>query len=204
MGPRVFFAEKGKSTRIYMEGKTRKPKLSNNTNLELMSWSMTVPARPADIIFPTAARLIDVTSLKGGFFACNSTAYSLTRLVTNQLDACVDFANRFLRDISDVVEDEFINAGRGIVLGICPYDIGAAWLIAKQAGCSVTDAYGKPFDDVLLLDSSVSNQRSLIAAANDKLHAKLMEFFGKRIPQYESLFKRRAALRARVEAGRES
>ncbi|MCC6699128.1 MAG: hypothetical protein IT365_26120 [Candidatus Hydrogenedentes bacterium] len=191
LGPRTFYAQRGKGARIYMSDAIKKPKLSRNTNLELVSWSMTVPARPAELIFPTAAKLIDLTSLKGGFFACNSTSYSLTRLLTNQLDACVDFANRFLRDIPEAVEDQFINAGRGIVLGIAPYDIAASHLIAKEAGCYITDAYGASLEDVLLLDSSVANHRSLIAAANKELHEKLMSFFDIRIQQFEQLLARR-------------
>ncbi len=192
MNPRTFYAERGKGARIYSGSQTKKPKLSKNTDLEMISWSMTVPARPAELIFPTAAKLIDLTSLKGGFFACNSTAFSLTRLLTNQLDACVDFANRYLRDIYDAVEDHFINAGRGTVLGIAPYDLAGALLICNESGCIVTDAYGKNFDDVLLLDSSVANQHSLIAAANAELHEKLMSFFDLRIRQFEKLLQHRA------------
>lgn len=192
LGKRTFYAERGKGARIYDDGHTRRVKLSQNTDLELVSWAMTVPARPADLIFPTASKLIDLTSLKGGFFACNSTAFSLSRLITNQLDACVDFANRYYRDLGKIVEDQFINAGRGAVLGICPYDFAAALLIVKEAGCIVTDAYGNTFDDVLLLDSGVANQRSLIAAGNAALHEKLLKFFDTRISQFGSLLKRRA------------
>jgi myo-inositol-1(or 4)-monophosphatase len=190
--PRAFYAERGKGARVYVDGQYRKPKLSKNSNLESVSWSMTVPARPAELIFPTAAKLIDLTSLKGGFFACNSTSYSLTRLLTNQLDACVDFANRYLRDIPEIVEDQFINAGRGVILGIAPYDIAASALIADEAGCIVTDAYGKKLDEVLLLDSSVANHQSMIAAANTELYDKLLSFFDIRINQFEQLLKRRA------------
>lgn len=194
LGNRTFYAERGKGARIHIDDQVKKPKLSTNKDLERMSWSMTVPARPAELIFPTAAKLIDLTSLKGGFFACNSTSYSLTRLLTGQLDACVDFANRYLRDIRPAVEDQFINAGRGIILGIAPYDIAASVLIAEEAGCVVTDAYGNDFNDVQLLDSSVNNHRSLIAAANKELHKKLMSFFDTRINQFEQLLKRRAQL----------
>lgn len=190
--PRTFYAERGKGARIYADGTVKKPKLSKNTNLELVSWSLTVPARPAELIFPTAAKLIDLTSLKGGFFACNSTSYSLTRLLTCQYDACVDFANRFLRDIPNIVEDAFINAGRGAILGIAPYDIAASLLIAREAGCVVTDAFGNNLDDVLLLDSSVANHRSLIAASGKELHEKLLSFFDIRIKQFEQLLQRRA------------
>lgn len=192
--PRAFYAERGKGTRILTDGKTRKPKLSTNTDLELMSWSMSVPARPAELVFGTAGKLIDISSLKGGFFACNSTAYSLTRLVNNQLDATVDIANRYLRDIYDAVEDQFVNAGRGAVLGMAPYDVAGALLIAQEAGCVVTDAYGRDLGEVLLLDSTVANQHSLVAAANAELHGKLMEFFDLRVKQFEHLLNRRSQL----------
>ena len=191
MGPRAFYAERGKGARVYVDGQYRKPKLSKNTDLETVVWSMTVPARPAELIFPTAAKLIDLTSLKGGFYACNSTSYSLTRLLTNQLDACVDSANRYYRDIPKTVQDQFINAGRGAILGIAPYDIAASLLIAEEAGCVVTDAYGKSLRDVLLLDSATGNHQSMVAAANAELHEKLLSFFDARILQWEQLLKRR-------------
>ncbi|MCX5759132.1 MAG: hypothetical protein NTU83_11610, partial [Candidatus Hydrogenedentes bacterium] len=192
IGDRVFYAERGKGARIVQGDHIKRPKLSRNVNLEMLARTMTVPARPAELIFPPAAKLIDLSALKGGFFACNSTSYSLTRLVTNQLDACVDFANRYYRDIPELVRDTFINAGRGSVIGIAPYDLAAGLLIAQEAGAIVTDAYGKSFDDVLLLDTSVDNQRSLVAAANRELHTKLLRFFDTRMNQYEQLLKMRA------------
>ncbi|MFM1919962.1 MAG: hypothetical protein RLZZ303_1596 [Candidatus Hydrogenedentota bacterium] len=190
---RTIYAERGAGTRIYAGGAVKKPKLSDNMDLESVAWSMTVPGRPAELIFPTAARFIDLTSLKGGFFACNSTAYSLTRLVTNQLDACVDFAGRYYRDIPELVKDYFLNAGRGNVLGVAPYDMVAGLLIAQEAGCKVTNAYGKGFDDVMLLDSSPNNHQTIIAAASPELWEKLYSFFDTRITQFENLLKRRAA-----------
>jgi len=194
MGDRTFYAERGKGVRITQDGHAKRHKVSTKEDLETLCWAMTVPGRPAELIFPTSAKLIDLTSLKGGFFACNSTSYSLTRLVTGQYDACVDIANRFLRDIPDLVRDYFINAGRGNILGIAPYDLVGALLIAQEAGCTVTDAYGKSFDDVLLLDTSVENQRSLIAAGDADMHAKLLNFYDVRIRQWEELLRRRAEL----------
>jgi len=192
LGDRTFYAERGNGARITQDGHVRRPKLSKNTDLEMLAWSMTVPARPAELIFPTAARLIDLSSLKGGFFSCNSTSYSLMRLLTNQLDASVDFANRFFRDIPELVKDFFINAGRGVTLSIAPYDMAAAVLIAQEAGCTVTDAYGKSFDDVLLLDTSTENHRSMIATSNAELHKKLLGFFDTRIKQFKHFLKLRA------------
>ena len=192
LGDRVFYAERGNGVRMFSDGHAKKPKLSQNTDLERLTWSMTVPARPAELIFPAAARLIDLSSLKGGFFACNSTSFSLTRLLTNQMDAYVDVAQRFMRDIPDVVRDHFINAGRGNVIGIAPYDMVAAVLIAQEAGCVVTDAYGNSLDPVLVLDSSSPNHQSMIAASNRTLHEKLLKFFDTRIRQFEALLVRRA------------
>ena len=153
LGDKIFLAERGKGARYYVGSHLKRPKLSQNAELETMAWSMTIPARPAELIFPTAARIIDLSSLKGGFFACNGTSYSLTRMVTGQLDACVDVANRYYRDIPERVEDYFFNAGRGKVIGIAPYDMAGALLVAQEAGCIVTDAYGCTFDTLLLLDS---------------------------------------------------
>ncbi len=184
---RYFIAERNGGARSYVNGHSRKIKLVKKDDVESMAWSMTVPARPAELIFPVSAKLIDISSLKGGFFACNSSSYSMTRLLTNQLDACVDIANRFYRDIPDAVEDSFINAGRGTVLGVCPYDFAAALLIAEEAGCIVTDAYGDRFDDVLLLDSSPENHQTIIATTNKSLHAKLLGYYDTRIIQLEEL-----------------
>lgn len=192
MGNRTFYAERRKGLRITQDNHVKRIKPVKDLPLELISWSMTVPARPAQLIFPTAAKLIDISALKGGFFPCNSTSYSLTRLVTNQLDACVDIANRFYRDIPYLVKDFFINAGRGTVIGIAPYDLAASLLIAQEGGCTVTDAYGKKFDDVLLLDTSVENQRSMIAAFDPELHEKLLIFFEKSIHHMEQALRRRA------------
>ena len=191
IGNRSFYAERGKGARVYVDGQARRPRLSRNANLESLVWTMTIPARPAELVFPTAARLIDLSSLKGGFFMCNSIAFSLSRLLTAQVDACVDFANRYIRDIPSSVEDHFINAGRGSVLGLAPYDIAAAVLIAEEAGCLVSDAYGNRLDDVLLLDSSPANHRSIIAASNRELYTKLLSYFDTRINQFEQLLKRR-------------
>ncbi|PCJ51623.1 MAG: hypothetical protein COA73_17095 [Candidatus Hydrogenedentota bacterium] len=195
MGNRTFYAERGGGAKMYVNGHSKKIKLSDKTSLDELTWSMTVPARPAELIFPTAAKLIDISSLKGGFFICNSTSFSLTRLLSSQLDACIDIANRYYRDIPDIVVDDFINAGRGNILGLCPYDFAAALLIAQEAGCIVTDAYGKSLDDVLLLDSSHTNYQSIIAAANPKLHKMLLEYFTATIKHVEAVRKKVSAAR---------
>lgn len=198
LGDRTFHAEKGKGVRMWQGDTLKRPKLSANTSLESLTWSMTVPARPAELIFQAAGKLIDLSSLKGGFFACNATSYSLSRLVTGQLDAAIDIATRYIRDIPTVVRDRFINAGRGAVLGIAPYDLAAGLLIAQEAGCVVTDAHGKGFDHILLLDSSEGNHQSMIAASNKELHQKLLIYFDTRIKQVEAALEKRHAARQAV------
>ena len=69
-------------------------------------------------------------------------------------------------------------------MGIAPYDMAAALLLTEEAGCTVTDAYGGSFEDVLLLDSSENNHQSLIAASNPELHAKMLNILDARIKQY--------------------
>ena len=67
LGDRTYYADRGKGARVYVGGHGRKPRLSSNENLEALVWSMTVPGRPAELVFPTAARLIDLSSVKAGF-----------------------------------------------------------------------------------------------------------------------------------------
>jgi fructose-1,6-bisphosphatase/inositol monophosphatase family enzyme len=48
VGERTFYAERGRGARIYVDNRPKRPRLSTNTNLELLSWAMSVPARPAE------------------------------------------------------------------------------------------------------------------------------------------------------------
>ncbi|MCH7909659.1 MAG: hypothetical protein IIB38_08590 [Candidatus Hydrogenedentes bacterium] len=49
LGDRSFYAEYGKGARVYSDGHLKKTRLSQNTDLESVSWSMTVPAPPPTI-----------------------------------------------------------------------------------------------------------------------------------------------------------
>ncbi|HOK10371.1 MAG TPA: inositol monophosphatase family protein [Candidatus Hydrogenedens sp.] len=190
MSPRMFYAERGKGTSII--GDTNKRiRLSNNTDIETMNWSMTIPGRPSYLIFNAAGKLIDLSSLRGGFFACNSTSYSLTRLITGQLDACVDIAVRFYKEFQEGTRDMFLKSGRGSIIGPAPYDLCPALLIAQEAGCVFTNTEGENFDNVLLLDTHPENYQTLIAAANSELHDYLLEYFNERIEQIISVLRKK-------------
>ena len=117
--------------------------------------------------------IVDAAAMKGGCFLFNSTAYSLTRLLTGQLAAVLDVGNRILRD-RPAARDRFLEVGFGRPVGLFTYDIAAAALIATEAGAVVTDAHGNSFDDTPLLDTSEANVKSILAASTPELHESLL------------------------------
>lgn len=191
MNDRIFYAERGEGTTIISKDAKKRPKLSNNTDIETLNWSLTIPGRPSYLIFNAAGKLIDLSSLRGGFFTCNSSSYSLTRLVTGQLDACVDISVRFFKEFPEGTRDMFLKSGKGSIIGPAPYDLCPALLVAQEAGCVFTNVEGDNFDNVLLLDTHHENYQTLIAASNSELHDYLLEFFNERIEQIISVLRKR-------------
>jgi myo-inositol-1(or 4)-monophosphatase len=185
VGENVFYADAEHPAEILRDNERKQPDLSANERLDLLRWSLTVPGRPASLIFGLMGDLIDLSSVKGGFFSCNSTCYSLSRILTGQLDAYVDIANRVMRDFP-ALEEKFrrVAAGRGA--GFSSYDIAAAHLIAKQAGVIITDGYGNSLDDMKLLDTAPSNLRSCVAAANEKLHSRLLGYVEEHMKRFQA------------------
>jgi myo-inositol-1(or 4)-monophosphatase len=184
VGENIFYAERERSAEILAGSERKPPRLSQNREFELLRWSMTVPGRPASLIFASMADLIDASSIRGGFFSCNSTCYSISRIVTGQLDAYIDIANRIVRDFP-ATENKFRHIASGRLTGFSSYDIAAAHLIAKQAGVSITDGYGRPLDDMRIFDVSPENLRSCVAAANEELHRKLLEHIEEHIKRFQ-------------------
>ncbi|MBP6965239.1 MAG: hypothetical protein KBC96_12625 [Armatimonadetes bacterium] len=162
------------SVRIVDKGAEVPVTLSPERDLGRMAWSVEIAGRPADLVFGSVATLVDKSSIRGGFFVYSSTAFSLTRLVTGQLNAVVDVGNRILKDYPGSRE-KFLEAGLGTVMGLFPYDIAAAVLIARTAGCVVTDAYGRDICSMRLLDTSEANIQSIAAASNPWLHEALLK-----------------------------
>ena len=180
VGHRVFYAQRGSGAEWREGGRIHRPRLSAETDLDHVAWSLGIVGRPARPLFEIMGELVDRSSLTGGFFSCNSIAFSLTRLVTGQLDAALDIANRIYRDRPET-RAAFLAAGRGAVMGLCPYDFAAAVLVAREAGCAVTDAYGQSLDSTPALTSDPEALRSLIAAGNPALHARLLEYVNARL-----------------------
>jgi myo-inositol-1(or 4)-monophosphatase len=150
------------------------PHRSATTDLDKLYWAMEFNGHPAAIIASSLEGLIDRSANTGAVFVFSSASFAITRIVTGQLDAYLDIGNRVLRD-HPATRSEFLRVGGGNVLHLFPYDIAAAVHIGLASGCCVSDGYGRPLDDVLLLDNTEDNLRSCVAASNPDLHGQLLE-----------------------------
>lgn len=149
------------------------PALSDTTSLEHMFWSLEFNGHPAELMTRAYGHLIDASANSGGVFCWASASYSISRIITGQLDAYVDIGNRVLKDHPETRE-RFLTVGGGHVLHLFPYDIAAAVLLAEQAGVVITDAYGAPLGQTRLFDLTENNQQSCIAASSKDLHGQLL------------------------------
>ena len=70
---------------------------------------------------------------------------------------------------------EFERVGRGAVLNNSPYDLAAAVLVLEEAGAVVSDACGRSLATRPLLGAGAEFQMSVVAAANERLHRRLLE-----------------------------
>jgi myo-inositol-1(or 4)-monophosphatase len=185
VGDRVFYAEVDGPAEIEIGGETVAPTLAENDDLGLLRWSLTMPGRPASLVFGVMADLVDMSSVSGGFFSCNSTCYSISRILTGQQDGYIDVASRIVCELPEAGA-KFLNMESGRIPGFSSYDIAAAHLIAKRAGVAITDAFGNSLEDMLLLDTSPKNLGSCVAASNESLHAKLLEYIDDRMKSFKS------------------
>lgn len=173
-GSTTLFAERGGGAEILDGNGNSVPiALSPNVDIPSMAWATEVVGAPMELLFQVMADFANPTTVRGGFFVLNSSAFELTRLVTGQLGAVVDIRNRVLRDFPDTRE-LFKEFGGGRLLSLYAYDIAAAALILHEAGGIVTDAWGKSLADWKLLDTTENNFGSMLASASLELHAKLV------------------------------
>ncbi|OEI72792.1 hypothetical protein BG616_00540 [Bacillus subtilis] len=160
---------------IYYEGyRGTLPNLSKVEDIKHMFWSLEFNGHPSHLMIDAYGHLIDQSANNGGVFVFNSASYSISRIITGQMDAYVDIGNRLLKDDPALLK-AFQAVGNGQVLHLFPYDIAASVFLAKRAGVVITDAYGKSLDDTLLTDLSYNNQQSCIAASTKELHQKLLD-----------------------------
>lgn len=148
-------------------------RLSPNADVEGMFWGYGFRGRPVRPTVEVLGDLIDASSVLGGTFELGSQAFAMTRIVTGQLDAVIEVGSRLIDEVPGMRE-EFEGVGHGHVLNNSPYDLAAPAICLLEAGGVVSDGWGRPVDDRLLLGSGHEFQISSISAANLELHAKLV------------------------------
>ncbi len=153
---------------------SRPVSLSANRDPRRMFWSYGFRGRPVRPTVEVLAELIDGSSVRGGTFELGSQSFSMTRVVTGQLDAVIEVGSRLIDDVPGM-RAEFERVGDGEVLNNSPYDLAAAWLCLREAGGVVSDGWGRPLDDRRLLGSGHEFQMSSISAANPALHHALVD-----------------------------
>src|SRR5579884_3185306 len=163
-----FLAIRGEGVRS-----SRAVALSENSDVARMFWSYGFRGRPARAVVEVLGDLIDASSVGGGTFELGSQAFSMTRIVTGQLDAVVEVGSRIIDDVPGMRE-QFERIGGGEVLNNSPYDLAAPWLCLSEAGGVVSDGWGEPLDGRRLLGSGHEYQMSSISAGNRELHAQLV------------------------------
>lgn len=189
-GSLTFSAERGGGVQIVDgNGTSISPFLSPTSAIPEMAWSLEVVGAPMDLIFRALREMANPTTLRGGFFILNSSAFELTRLVTGQLAGVVDVRNRLLKDFPQTRE-MFREYGGGRLVCLYGYDVAGAALIAQEAGCLLTDAWGRDLSGWKLLDTTESNFGSLIAASNPTLHAHLLDAVHTGFARLETEFER--------------
>ncbi len=147
--------------------------LSENTELNRLFWTIGFRGRPARALIETLGDLVDRSSVDGAVFDLGSATFSITRILTGQLDAYVDIGPRMIDEVPET-KRLFEEVGKGAVLNNSPHDLAAAGLIAREAGIFFADGCGRPLDSRLLLGSGAEYQMSCIAAANAELAAQVV------------------------------
>jgi myo-inositol-1(or 4)-monophosphatase len=101
--------------------------------------------------------------------------FFITRLVTGQLDAYIDITGRLVDDGNRNTHLSPIST-HNQAMGLFAYDIAAAYIIAKESHCVITDSWGDPLDNKSLISK---NLLSCIAASNLELHQRLINWLEK-------------------------
>ena len=171
----VFRAVRGEGVQMVDgAGRPRSVALSDTADLSRLFWTIGFRGRPAQELVAVLGDLMDQSSVDGAVFDIGSATYSMTRLLTGQLDAYIDVGPRMI-EVAPWVERRFRQVGRGAVLNNAPYDVAAAALIAEEAGCVVTDAAGRSLAARPLLGADMAHQMSVVASSNPAVHRLILE-----------------------------
>jgi len=183
----VFTAVRGAGATIQIDGRRRRPSLSSTSRLGEIFWTAGYRGRPAMPLTTVMSELIDLSSVDGGYFDLGSATYSITRVLTGQMDVYVDVGQRMVQEVPRV-RDQFLQVGHGSVLNNYPYDLAAAVLIASECGAVVSDAAGRPLDDCLLVPSG-GGQLSSLVSCNKELHDAVLASLDRGIELLEASYR---------------
>jgi myo-inositol-1(or 4)-monophosphatase len=173
-------------------GRPRVIELSGTVDLDRLFWTIGFRGRPAAELVTVLGGLIDRSSVDGAVFDIGSATYSMTRILTGQLDAYVDVGPRLI-EIAPWVEARFREVGKGGVLNNAPYDVAASTLILEEAGCPVTDALGQGLHDRPLLGADMDYQMAVVASANPVLQEAILDEVGRGTSRLAGLPPRKAS-----------
>ena len=175
---RVFVAEKNSGTKIINAGNTISPSLSSNSDIDSLFWSIGLGGKPVTPIIIVLEELINSSNFNGSIFSLGSSSFSITRVVSGQLDCYIDIGHRIVAD-HPFFEKDYMKVGQGSIVNNYAYDIAAAYLILKESGGIITDAYGKNMDNQPLMGIGKEYQLSIVASANQELHSILLMMIDK-------------------------
>lgn len=169
----LFRAKRGKGVRIVAGGETRAPTPSNAKKIEGSFWVYGFRGRPVVPSSVVLEELIDGSGVSGGTFDLGSATYAMTGVVTGRFDAYVDHGQRLIDDIPST-RSLFEKIADGAVLNNNPYDVAAALLVCREAGCPATDAGGRDLDTRPLVGSGADYCLSTLVACTPELHWELL------------------------------
>jgi myo-inositol-1(or 4)-monophosphatase len=169
----IYRAVRGKGVRIIARGETRPPTPSPQRDLDGAFFVYGLRGRPTMPSSVVLEELIDTAGVSGGTFDLGSATFAMTGVVTGRFDAYVDHGQRLIDELP-ATRPLFEAIAGGAVLNNSPYDVAAALLICREAGCTVSDASGQPLDDRRIVGSGADYCVSTLAACTPELHAKLL------------------------------
>lgn len=179
-----FWAERNRGIEIVSNNKKIKLRRRSNSSLQHLRWSVELMGRPTNIIFRFLGELANLSSVYGGIFVFNSACYSITRLLTGQLDAYIDLGIRIVEEFPNMMTKSFKIAGAGKLRGLYPHDLAAAVLLCEEAGCPITTAFRENMNDLALLDYSETNLSSCIATNNKITHQAILNHIESKLRKF--------------------
>ncbi|MHB8175367.1 MAG: inositol monophosphatase family protein [Thermoleophilia bacterium] len=184
----LFTAVRGEGVSITgADGEPSAVILSENTDLARLFWTIGFRGRPARALIEALGDLVDASSVDGAVFDLGSATFSITRILTGQLDAYVDVGPRMIEEVPEV-RPLFERVGKGAILNNSPHDLAAVGLIAREAGAFFGDGWGNSLSERLLLGSEHEFQMSCIAASNGELAGRIVAAVDEGIDKLRAAF----------------